>query len=80
MACPSGCPNGGGQIRVDGDASAIAASRQQLARINEILDTLEQVQVGAASGVSMWAASAPRRDLATRYHAVPEMGTAAMQW
>ncbi len=84
MACPSGCVNGGGQLKgPPGEASAV--SRERVGRVRAALEEGRRPRPPAESAVAQWvygpggiAAEGPLggealRLFHTRYHAVPKL-------
>jgi iron only hydrogenase large subunit-like protein len=94
MACPSGCLNGGGQLRTSGVESP-EDIRQRVAATEESLHGRERISVRrpddsplaqwvyAKENLSMPLSDAARRVLHTRYHHVPkieELAPLAATW
>lgn len=84
MACPSGCLNGGGQVRV-ADRETPSQTRERVAQTRELFPALPPSSGMAESTLAAYQkeldTAVPRSERQTRYHVVPplqhSMGAAA---
>lgn len=85
MACPSGCNNGGGQIRSDDGENA----RDRLASVNELYSSVHCIDPHTVQGIEImyrdWLggqnSGKARQMLHTQYHEVEKMtNVLAIKW
>ena len=82
MACPSGCVNGGGQIRsvaLEREAVINEDSKTRISVVNRLLHDTDVLDLGSSRGEKrLWGGlegepKLRQRVLKTKYHAVPKM-------
>lgn len=83
MACPSGCVNGGGQIKIDGITETPEMSRHRVANVESVLRDSHAFRRPESSTLVKYLYNSKRLGepmspsaqdiLHTRYHAVPKL-------